>query len=329
MRKMLSAMAALVMSFVLVACEDGINHDILESKNSVLAVISEKDDNVAGTENGIGTGFFIADNVIITNKHVVEKAAKIKVALEDSPSFYEARVVHSDPIADIAVLELEDWDKFKSENTFGHLRLANKDDLTLTEEVYAIGNPWGLAWTISKGILSAIDRRPSSSPKILLQTDAHVFQGNSGGPLLNYHGEVIGVNSLMMANEGGSYGFALPVRMLEKVLSDFETYDGSVRWAFLGLKLGDTVIEEVMPGLPAEEAGLLKDDVILEYTTSEGTFKPRAKNLSIAMTTHDSAQDVKIVVERNGEELTFLVRPIWKDSETIIRESASTERPLP
>lgn len=329
MRKILSAMAALVVSFVLVACEDGINHDILESKRSVLAIISEKDDNIAGTENGIGTGFFIADNVIITNKHVIERAGKIKVALESSPDVYEARVVYSDPIADIAVIEIIDWDAFSAENTFGHLRLADKDDLTVTEEVYAIGNPWGLAWTVSRGILSAVDRRPSATPKILLQTDANVFQGNSGGPLLNIDGEVIGVNSLMMAKDGGSYGFALPVRMLEKVLRDFVSYDGSVHWAFLGLKLGDSRIEEVTPGMPAEGAGLLAGDDIIEYTTSEGTFKAHSKNLSIAMTTHDPAQPVEIVVDRDGEELTFLVQPTWKDSETIMREFEASEQTAP
>lgn len=329
MRRIIGVMTTLVVSFVLVACGDGINHKVLDSKKSILAVISEKDENVPGTENGMGTGFFIDKNVIVTNKHVVEKAAKIKVALESSPDFYEAEIVDTDPVADIAVIRIVDWNKFEDENEYGLLEFAGPKDLTVTQPVYVVGHPWGLVWSVSKGILSAVDRKFTASPKILIQTDAHVYNGNSGGPMLNEDGKVLGINSIMLAKDGGSYGFAAPVILIEKVLRDFERYDGSVHWAFLGISLDNDKIQEVSAGSAAEAGGLKAGDVIMAFTTSDGTYSPVEKSISVAMATHDPEKPVNIVVKRGDQELILNVMPAWKDSETIMRETAEAEQTPP
>lgn len=321
--RLISALAVLVVSFVLVACDDGLNHDILDSKQAVLAIVSEKLESVPGSEDGLGTGFFIDENVIITNKHVVEKAGVLKVANEKGSEFYEAEVINADSVADIAVIKIKDWEKYKKENSWRILKLAHPDDVEVTQQVYAIGHPWGLVWSVSKGIVSAVDRKPTATPKILLQVDAHVFQGNSGGPLLNERGEVLGINSLMISQNGGSYGFAAPVKLIEKVLRDFEKHDGQVRWAFLGIKLKESEVAEVTPESAAEKAGIQKDDKIIEFTTSDGTFSVKEKNLAVAMATHDPDLPVKVVLERAGERLELSIEPTWKDSETVVAETSS------
>lgn len=322
--RIVHALAALVVSFVLVACDDGINHNILDSKKSVLAIVSEKVDSVPGSENGLGTGFFIDENVIVTNNHVVAKAGNLKVASESGEEFYDAEVVDSDPLADIAVVRIKDWEKYKKENGYRPLKFAHPDDIAVTEEIYAVGHPWGLLWSVSKGVVSAYDRKPSSLPKILIQVDAHVYQGNSGGPLLNRDGEVLGINSLMLAQNGGSYGFAAPTKLIEKVLHDFEKHEGKARWALLGVKMKGTKIEEVVPGSAAEKAGIKSGDVVRRYITSTGESDPKAVPLAVAMATHDSDLPVWLTVERGDQDLTIKVDPDWKSSEELLGQSDAT-----
>lgn len=316
MRYILNALALLVVSFTLTACDDGINKSIVDKSRGVLLVLSERDPEKTTKTNAMGTGFFIAENVILTNNHVIEDAKSIKVGLEHSKVPYDVEVINSDPVSDVAVLRIKDWDRFKGENDYVILKLAEPESARLTETVYTIGHPWGLSWTISRGIVSALDRKPGMSPKVLIQVDARVYQGNSGGPLFNEDGEVIGINSLMVSGEGGSFGFALPVEVVEKVLRDFEKH-GEARWAYIGVKLNEEIIEEVSPGLPADVAGLKKDDVILEYTTSLRTYDPREKNPAVAMSSHDSDEPVTFVVMRAGKRVEVMIQPKWRDAAAI------------
>lgn len=313
---MKSILASIVMILLLAACGDGgMNHAVLDQKDGVVLIVAEK---IANGEQagGIGTGFFIDENTILTNNHVVSDSTRVKVAVEHSSELYDVEVVESDPVADIAIVEIKDWDKFKRENHYKVLKLADPYDLQVSEEVFAIGHPWGLSWTVSKGILSAIDRKMTEAPKVLIQVDAHVYQGNSGGPLLNSQGEVIGINSLMLAQTGGSYGFALPVSMIERVMRDWKEY-GETRWSFVGIKINEDLVKEVTPGSPAEQAGIKADDVIEEFTTSEGTYDPKNKNLSVAMAHHDSGEPVMLKVRRGDEHLEIRVDPVWKPSSQI------------
>jgi S1-C subfamily serine protease len=309
-------LASIIMTFLLVACADsGADYDVLAQKEGVVLIFAEKR---VGTDqsSGMGTGFFIDENTILTNNHVVSDSTNIKVALNSQSEFYEAEVVKTDNVSDMAVIELKDPEKFKRENNYRVLKLAGKYDLEVTEDVYAIGHPWGLSWSVSKGILSAIDRKMSDAPKVLLQVDSNVFQGNSGGPLLNNQGLVIGINSLMLANSGGSYGFALPVSMIERVMRDWREY-GEVRWSFLGIMISGDTVKEVTAGAAADKAGLKSGDVILEFKTSEGAYSPKNKSLPVAMAHHDSGQPVFIKIKRGEELLEVKVDPDWKPSSEI------------
>lgn len=317
-----TVLAMIAVSFLVTACvDDGVNRIILDAKEGIVVITAEKTNAEGQPGSGIGTGFFIGDNVIITNNHVVDGSTSIKLALEDSDEFFDADVVSSDAVSDLAVIRVRDWDKFKDDNHFRVLRLADKHDVTQTQTVYAIGHPWGLAWSVSRGIVSAVDRKPGTTPKVLIQTDAHVYNGNSGGPLLNDRGEVLGINSLMYAQEGGSYGFALPVVMIEKVLHDLEKH-GEVHWALLGVSLeDDNTVKEMTPDKPAEKSGLRVGDVILEFTTSDGTFSAIEKNLPVAVASHDPDQPVLLKIKRGEEILAVRVDPVWRTSEEILGDS--------
>jgi serine protease Do len=319
MRNILSALVLFVMTAALTACgnNDGINYSVLDAKNGVLMIVSSTDPSNSQSKGGLGTGFFIGENVIITNEHVVKGAKEIIVSIENGVETYEAEIVNHDPVSDLAIIRIKDWDKFKRNNQYKVLKLSDTP-VTETEEVYAVGNPWGILFSVSKGIVSGIEKKSDKSPKYMIQTDAHVYQGNSGGPLLDTHGEVIGVNSLMMANEGGSYGFALPVPLIKKVLSDFEKYEGVTRWPYLGIVLNINKVEKLSPGMPAEKVGIEPGDIILVFTTSEGSFDPKFKSLPVAMATHDPEKSVIVVVSRDGKELSFEIKPEWKDATSLM-----------
>ena len=319
MRKVLSALVFFVMTVALTACgsNDGINYSVLDSKDGVLMILSSADPNNSKTKSGLGTGFFIGENVIVTNEHVVKSASEIKVSVESGVDVYEAEIVDRDPVTDLAVIRLKNWEKFKRDNHYKILKLSDTP-VTETEEVYAVGNPWGILFSVSKGIVSGIERKMDNSPKYMIQTDARVYQGNSGGPLLDAHGEVVGINSLMMANEGGSYGFALPVALIKKVLSDFEKYEGVTRWPYLGIILKTNKVESLSPGMPAEKAGIKPGDVIVLFTTDDGSFDPKSKSLPVTMATHDPEKPVTVVVMRDGKELSFEMKPEWKDATSLM-----------
>lgn len=314
MQAIKAVLTAIVLSFVLVACsDDGSNKKIIAAKEGIVMIAAEKIQN-GETGAGLGTGFFIGENKILTNKHVVEDSSKILVALETSEP-YDAELVFADPVSDLAVIKIKDWDKFKAENHYRILEFANPDDFEVTQEIYTVGHPWGLTWSVSKGILTAIDRKMGPTPKILIQTDAHVYNGNSGGPMLNNDGEVMGVNSIMIANTGGSYGFALPIDMVEKVLKDFERW-GEARWSYLGMMLDNSgVIKEVNAGSPAAAGGLKVGDKILRYETSNGPQEEMEKTLPVAIATHDPEVPLKVVVQRGDEEVTLTFKAGSKRSE--------------
>lgn len=319
-----TALAAIFLSFVLVACNgEGVNRAVLDAKEAIVVVTADKKGPLGQDGTGLGTGFFIGDNVILTNNHVVAEAENIKVALEGSTEFFDIEVVNSDPVADLAVIRIVDWDKFKENNQYRILEFADKHDVTQTQTVYSIGHPWGMVWSISKGIISAVDRKPGKEPKVLIQTDAKVYNGNSGGPLLNEIGQVLGVNSLMYAQEGGSYGFALPVIMIEKVLKDFKKY-GQVHWSVLGVMIGnDNSVKELVAGEAAERDGVLVGDRILAFKTSDGEYDARSKSLPVAVAYHDPDEPLELTVDRAGQVLTLTIRPSQKLSSEFLEPSTS------
>jgi serine protease Do len=242
-----------------------------------------------GPGKGTGSGVVMdAAGHIITNSHVVEKAAKVTVSFSDGREF-SAKVVGRDPRTDLAVVKLD-----KAPAGLVAARIGDSGKLEVGEWVLAIGSPLGLDQSVTAGIISSkgkVGRNVHMSQRVreYIQTDAKINPGNSGGPLVNLDGEVIGINTLINMGPGGAYGFAIPVNLASRVAKTIIT-DGRVRHAYLGITLGDVKdgvkmnrngepdksqggsglppraawVREVNPDTPAQRAGLHVGDVITQ-----------------------------------------------------------------
>ncbi len=222
---------------------------------------------------GLGSGFiFSEDGYIITNNHVVERATDIKVILQNGDS-YPAKIMGTDPKSDLAVLKIEPKTKLPA------VRFGNSDRLEIGDWVLAIGNPFGLGHTVTSGIISAKGRSLGlGSYDDFVQTDAAINPGNSGGPLFNFQGEVVGVNTAIIAG-GQGIGFAIPVNIAKNVVSQLRN-GGKVVRGWIGVyvqsvtpeiaesfKLEDddvALVADVTDGGPADKAGVRRGDIIIE-----------------------------------------------------------------
>lgn len=308
-------LAFMLMFVTLTACTKNDDYLIESKKTAVVAIMAENKDKPS--EGGIGTGFFINDNYIVTNFHVVgDGNYNLKVGMENNDAIYDAEIVFGDKDSDIAVIKLKDWDKFKKENPqLTYLKFADKMPKA-TDTAWAIGHPWGLFYSISKGIISVEGRKsPNPIPTWWIQSDAHIFQGNSGGPLLNEDGEVIGINSVMIAREGGSYGFAIPFPLIKKIINDLEKYK-EVRWASLGISVETpgVTIKEMMDNSAAKEAGFNNGDKIISIKTEETHSVPISQMFDLIsfLSILDYQTKVQIVVERGDELITLDLTPKYK-----------------
>jgi len=225
------------------------------------------------SQYSLGSGVVIdEEGYLLTNDHVVRRADKIAVKFCAGTNTYTATVVASDPKSDVALLKLNarPGEKFKA------IQLAREDDLLLGETVLALGNPFGLGGSVSRGILSSKSRvlpkegEPLDIPN-WLQTDAPINLGNSGGPLVNLRGELIGINVAVLGEVMGQraqgIGFAIPIRRVLEALSDiFPTEFVKAYWFGARVKVGTTplVITSVQPQSPAGKAGLKAGDAILQ-----------------------------------------------------------------
>jgi serine protease Do len=230
----------------------------------------------AKPQTALGTGFIIRDDgLIITNNHVIEGADVIQVQLtEGSEKEFKAEVIGRDQRTDIALI------KITSKQKFPIAPLGSSADVEVGEWVAAFGNPYGHGHTMTKGIISAKGREIGELNRFpFLQTDASINPGNSGGPLVNSKGFVIGVNSAIDARAQG-IGFAIPIDDVKNVIKDLET-NGHVRQGYIGVGLDElnpraaahlgikkeegVIITQVMPGSPADKAGIETYDVVLEF----------------------------------------------------------------
>jgi len=225
---------------------------------------------------GVGSGFIInAEGYIITNNHVVEDADDITVELSEHQSF-PAKIIGRDARTDIALIKVD------SPRPLPYLKLGDSDALRIGEIVVAVGNPLGLSHTVTQGIVSQKGRKdinPSGHNiySNFIQTDASINPGNSGGPLLNIYGEVIGINAAIAQATG--IGFAIPINMAKTLLP--QLMEGKIRRSWMGVQvqkiseeLADSLglpnatgalVSSVVPGSPAEKAGLQPEDVILTF----------------------------------------------------------------
>jgi S1-C subfamily serine protease len=279
-------------------------------------------------QEGQGSGFVIdREGHILTNYHVVADARQVEVTMHNRKK-YKATVVGTDPAHDLAVIQIKAPDLVPSV-------LGDSRNLQVGQKVYAIGNPFGLAGTMTRGIVSSI--RPVREPNgatidEAIQTDAAINPGNSGGPLMNWHGEVIGINTMILSsvNQNAGIGFAIPINTAKAVLNDLMTL-GRVRRPALGVRtipisaeLADEIglpsnygllIVQVTPGGSAEQAGLhggteraylgnipimLGGDLIIAI---DGEKVQDEQDLSQMMNNHRAGDTVKVTIIRNKKKM--------------------------
>jgi serine protease Do len=263
-------------------------------------------------QKSLGSGFIIdKEGYIITNNHVVEKAEQIKVKLSDKKE-YDAQVIGTDPKTDLALI------KIKAAGSLPVVRLGDSDKLEVGEWVVAIGNPFGLEQTVTTGIISAKGRVIGAGPyDDFLQTDASINPGNSGGPLFNLKGEVVGINTAIVAG-GQGIGFAIPVNMAKGLLPQLKK--GKVVYGYLGVYIQDitpelatsfglkeakgVLVSDVTPDSPAKKGGVNKGDVILEY---DGKQVEEKGQLTKMVGRTAIGKKVKLVVLRDKEQKTLWV----------------------
>lgn len=237
---------------------------------------------------GLGSGFIISnDGYVLTNAHVVVDSDEVTVRLADNKREFKAKVVGLDRRTDVALLKVDATD-------LPTVTMGNSADLKVGEWVAAIGSPFGFNNTITAGIVSAKGRTlPDESFVPFIQTDVAVNPGNSGGPLLNLKGEVVGINSMIYSGSGGYMGvsFAIPIEVALDVSRQLQA-TGTVSRGRLGVRIQEVtrelalsfklespagvLIADVEPGSPAQQAGLLRGDVILKY---DGKVLERASEL--------------------------------------------------
>jgi putative serine protease PepD len=262
-----------------------------------------------------GSGFvYDAEGHVITNNHVVDGASSIRVAFADG-SKYKATVVGTDPSTDLAVLKVE-----APSNKLHPLALGDSSALEVGDGVVAIGSPFGLDETVTSGIVSALDRSISSSNSFTIagaiQTDAAINHGNSGGPLLDLSGQVVGVNTQIESESGGNdgVGFAVPSNTIRSVVPQLVS-GKTVEHAYLGVFVADSngagaKIARVRSGSPAADAGLKVGDVV---TTFGGRSIGSADDLTAAVSAHRPGDKVNVTYRRGGStksvDVTLTNRP--------------------
>jgi S1-C subfamily serine protease len=283
-------------------------------------------------QEGQGSGFVIdKEGHILTNYHVIADARQVEVTMHNRKK-YKATVVGTDPAHDLAVILIKAPDLIPAV-------LGDSRNLQVGQKVYAIGNPFGLAGTMTRGIVSSI--RPVREPNgatidEAIQTDAAINPGNSGGPLMNWHGEVIGINTMILSsvNQNAGIGFAIPINTAKAVLNDLMTL-GRVRRPALGVRtipispeLADEVglladygllIVQVTPGGSAEQAGLkggteraylgnipimLGGDLIVAI---DGEKVQDEQDLAQMMNNHRAGDTVKVTIYRNKKKMDVSV----------------------
>lgn len=266
--------------------------------------------------SSLGSGFIIdKTGYIVTNHHVIAEADEIKVRLYDDTTL-EAELVGSDEKTDLALL------KVKSARSLPAVDWGDSDETRIGDWVVAIGNPFGLGGTVTAGIVSARQRDINAGPyDDFIQTDAAINRGNSGGPMFNLAGDVIGVNTAIYSPSGGSIGigFAIPSTLAKNVVQQLREY-GEVRRGWLGVRI-QTVTDELAEGMhmkramgalvaavteggPAEEAGIEQGDVVIEF---DGREVSEMRKLPRMVAETPIGKEVEVKVWRKGKPEVFTV----------------------
>ncbi len=265
-----------------------------------------------------GSGVIIsADGYIVTNNHVVDGADELTVTLNENSKEYSARVIGADKTTDLALIKID-------AKSLPAIVIANSDDVKVGEWVLAVGNPLGLNNTVTAGIISAKARQMGEGVSSMIQTDAAINQGNSGGALVNTRGELVGINAMIYSQTGSNigYGFAIPTAIMNKVVDDIKKY-GTVQRAMIGIRGSDVsayvdaekekgneidlgtmegiYVAEVVEGGAAATAGLQKGDVI---TSIEGQKVKRFGELQGIIAQKRPGDKLSVVYLRNKKSHT-------------------------
>ena len=266
--------------------------------------------------SALGSGFIIDEKgIVVTNNHVIQGAEDIVVRVNGDNEF-KAKVIGADPGMDIAVLQMETDEKFEP------VRFGDSDKARIGDWVIAIGNPFGLGGTVTSGIISARNRSIGISRyEDYIQTDASINQGNSGGPLFDMEGNVIGINTAILGQSGSiGIGFSIPSNSAKKVIDQLIKY-GETKRGWLGVRI-QTVSKEiadaekldeprgalvasVAKGSPSDKAGILAGDIILEFNE---TLIKEMKELPLIVAQTEVGKTVVVKVWRNKEEITKKIK---------------------
>jgi serine protease Do len=285
--------------------------------------------------NSLGSGFIVdTSGIVVTNNHVIADADEINVIMNDGTKI-KADLVGVDKKTDLAVL------KFKPVKPLIAVKFGDSDKLRLGEWVIAIGNPFSLGGTVTAGIVSARNRDINSGPyDSYIQTDAAINRGNSGGPLFNLDGEVIGVNTLIISPSGGSIGigFAVPSKTVAGVVDSLRQF-GELRRGWLGVRI-QQVTDEIAESLnikpargaliagvedkgPAKPAGIEPGDVVIKF---DGKDIKEPKDLSRVVADTAVGKEVDVVIIRKGAEETRKVTlGRLEDGEKAVQASAKSQ----
>ncbi len=272
-------------------------------------------------QRSLGSGFIIdKQGYIVTNNHVIEDADQIKVILSDDKEF-DAELVGRDSKTDLALI------KIKGAKDLAPLPLGNSDQVKVGTWVVAIGSPFGLEQTVTAGIVSAKGRIIGSGPyDDFIQTDASINPGNSGGPLVNMDGEVVGINTAIIAS-GQGIGFAIPINLARGIIAQLKD-KGEVTRGWLGVGIQDltpelanyyglkakkgVLVTQVFEGDPAERAGIKVNDVILSV---DGTSVSTGRELSSMIANTDVGHKAKVELIRDGRRQTLTVTLAKRDDD--------------
>ena len=260
-------------------------------------------------ESALGSGVIISDDgYLLTNLHVVKRASRIQVKLSDAAGggVYDVEPMYGTSQIDVAMLKIiphKKGEKFKA------IHFAKDDDLLLGETVLALGNPFGLGESVTKGILSSKRRAVPKAHQDLqmenwLQTDALINPGNSGGPLVDLRGNLIGINNAVLEGAQG-IGFAIPIKEVRQALGDIFNCETASRWFGAQVSVETPLVaKRIEPRSPAEQAGLKPGDVMVELNG-----QPAADYIDFTRTLRETADlNCNLTIRRNGEPLQVRLR---------------------
>ena len=266
--------------------------------------------------SALGSGFIIdAKGIVVTNNHVIQGAEDIMVTVNGEKE-YEAKIIGADPLSDLAVLEIQSKDKFVP------VKFGDSDKARIGDWVIAIGNPYGFGGTVTAGIISARNRSIGLSRyEDYIQTDASINQGNSGGPLFDMNGDVIGINTAILGQSGSiGIGFAIPSNSAKKIINQLIEF-GETKRGWLGVRIQNVtkeiadvekldkprgaLVASVAENSPSDKAGIKAGDIILEFN---GILIKEMKELPRIVAQTEVGKTVEVKIWRNEKELTKKIK---------------------